>query len=534
VIPFRGETTTPATGASQLHIRACGSLGIVSTVMVAALLFAHPGHAAPSIEQSVVKVFSTQRSPDAMRPWNRQVPREASGSGVIIEGKRILTNAHVVLYAAQVQVQSSEQGDKVAARVVAISPGMDLAVLQLDDETFFAGRPAVARSSVLPAIKDTVLSYGYPMGGTSMSITKGIVSRVEFVPYRFPVSGLRIQTDAPLNPGNSGGPVFAGDKMIGLAFAGIGGAQSIGYIIPNEEIELFLRDVATGPYRGKWGLHDEFQSLENPALREKLKLDKTVTGVVVRAPYRSDAAYPLKEWDIVTRIGDIPLDNQGTTRLGVNQRVNFRYHVQRLVKNGKVPLTILRGGQLQQIEVPADADRRLLVSELQGEHPPYFIYGPLAFSIASTQLAAAVSGAGGGANINAFNGSPIITQRGDPPSADREHLVVVSAPYFPHPLVKGYDSRVGSVVQSVNDQPIRSLAHLVETLRDLKDDFVTIRFDQRNAETLVFSRSAMLEATDAILGENEVRSQGSTDMMAVWSKKAPTAVAASAAPGTVP
>ena len=96
-----------------------------------------------------------------------------------------------------------------------------------------------------------MLAYGFPTGGTSLSITKGIVSRIEFVPYSFPTSGLRIQIDAAINPGNSGGPAVAGDKMIGLAFSHMVNAENIGYIIPNEEIELFLKDVADGQYDGK-------------------------------------------------------------------------------------------------------------------------------------------------------------------------------------------------------------------------------------------------------------------------------------------
>ena len=113
----------------------------------------------------MVKVFSTMRYPDPFKPWTKQAPNEVSGSGVVIEGRRILTNAHVVLYASQVQVQASAAGDKVPATVVAVAPGIDLAVLQLDDPTFFDTHPAVARASKLPHIKDAVLAYGFPTGG---------------------------------------------------------------------------------------------------------------------------------------------------------------------------------------------------------------------------------------------------------------------------------------------------------------------------------------------------------------------------------
>ncbi|NYS35651.1 trypsin-like peptidase domain-containing protein, partial [Streptococcus danieliae] len=145
-----------------------------------------------------------------------------------------------------VQIQANGAGDKIPATVLAISRGMDLALLKIDDDSFFASHKAVPRANVLPDVRDAVLAYGYPTGGTSLAITKGIVSRIEFVHYNFPVSGLRIQIDAAINPGNSGGPVIAGEKMIGLAFAGMLNAQNIGYIIPNEEIELFLRDQESG------------------------------------------------------------------------------------------------------------------------------------------------------------------------------------------------------------------------------------------------------------------------------------------------
>ena len=84
--------------------------------------------------------------PDVSRPWTKASPAEATGSGVVIEGKRILTNAHVVLYASQVQVQAHQAGDKVSATVEAIAPGIDLAVLKLDDESFFDTHPPLPRA----------------------------------------------------------------------------------------------------------------------------------------------------------------------------------------------------------------------------------------------------------------------------------------------------------------------------------------------------------------------------------------------------
>lgn len=215
-----------------------------------------------AVETSVVRVFATVRYPALYKPWTRQSPSEVTGSGVVIDGKRILTNAHVVLYASQVQVQANQAGDKVSATVEAIVPSIDLAILKLDDSEFFDSHPPLQQAKTLPEVKDAVTVYGFPTGGTGLAITKGIVSRIEFAGYSFAVAALRIQIDAALNSGNSGGPAVVGDKMIGLAFSRLQGSENIGYIIPCEEIELFLKDVADGHYDGKPAIYDYLQTLE--------------------------------------------------------------------------------------------------------------------------------------------------------------------------------------------------------------------------------------------------------------------------------
>jgi len=102
-------------------------LSIVGALFTAAAFAAT--HAAdqaevPALENSVVKIFSTMRYPDPFKPWTKQAPSEATASGVVIEGKRILTNAHAVLYASQVQIQANAAGDKLSATVLAVAPGI--------------------------------------------------------------------------------------------------------------------------------------------------------------------------------------------------------------------------------------------------------------------------------------------------------------------------------------------------------------------------------------------------------------------------
>jgi S1-C subfamily serine protease len=477
-----------------------------------------------AVENSVVKVFSSMRAPDLAKPWAKQAATEVTGSGVVIEGKRILTNAHVVVFSSEIQIQANQAGDKVSATLEAIAPGIDLAVLKLEDEKFFDTHPPLPRADKLPDIKDTVLAYGYPTGGTSLSITKGIISRIEFASYNFPTSGLRIQLDAAINPGNSGGPAVVDDKLVGLAFSHLGGTENIGYVIPCEEIELFLHDVSDGKYDGKPGLYDEWQTLENPALRRFLKLSSEVQGVVIRRAFDKNQSYPLKEWDVITRIGDTQIDDQGMIKLGSNLRVHFPYMVQHATKNGKVPLTIIRDGKEMHIDLPVPVDYPLAIRDWGNDYPPYFIVGPVVFCEARSQMISSLTKVRGGPEWLmwlVYNGNPLIKQAGEKQEFPGQRLVYISSPFFPHKLSKGYGSPVLRVIQSVNNQPVKNLSHFVELIRSSPDEFLRFEYAGRGGETLVFPRKEMIESTDAILTDNGIRSQGSPELLSIWNAHPP-------------
>jgi PDZ domain len=200
-------------------------------------------------------------------------------------------------------------------------------------------------------------------------------------------------------------------------------------------------------------------------------------------------------------------------------RVNFAYMIQRVAKDDKLPLTVVRAGKPLKIELPVSATRPTLSPDLHGEYPSYFVYGPIVFSRATRQFLSAFENNAGLLRVLGYVKSPLVTRAYDPPSPELEELVIISSPFFPHKLANGYSNPTGSVVYSVNGTAVRSLKHLVELLRDLKDPFVTIEFGSRSGEALVFSRTAVMAATDDILTDNGVRAQGSPDMMAVWQPK---------------
>ena len=475
------------------------------------------------ISRSVVRILATQRRPDLHKPWTAENQQEVAGSGVVIEGKRILTSAQIVKYASSVLVEVAHSGEKHAATVEFLADDVDLAVLKLDDPVFFDGRPPLTRRADLPKVKDVVLTYGFPVGGDNISITRGIVSRIDFEEYYYLTMGLRIQVDAAINSGNSGGPAMIGDQMIGIIFFRLEEADNIGYIIPNEEIDLFLKDIADGAYDGKPQMTDILQSLENKTLRAALKVPKDTDGMVIRRVDRPERGSPLRPLDVITKIGDLELDPAGKVKLGDDNRVDFRYYIQKLTRDGRVPLTVLRDGapmEIQAMVSPGPARNKVLPN-LMGRNPSYFVWGPLAFAAASDDLLDTYDAqdmASAWYPFLSYNLNPMLGRRGDWPRFEGEQIVVALA-LFPHKVSRGYASPASNVVDTVDGYKVRNLRHLAELLRDAKGERITIAFADKNSEILIFDRKEVLDASEEILNENGIRHPFSDDLKGVFPER---------------
>jgi len=194
---------------------------------------------------------------------------------MIGDGK-LLTNAHCVEHDTQVKVKRRGDDKKYIAKVLARGIECDLALLSVENEEFWKGTEALSFGR-LPCLQDSVTVVGYPLGGDTISVTKGVVSRIEVTPYAHGTSDLLgIQIDAAINPGNSGGPAFNEQgECIGVAFQVYRSdeAENIGYVIPTTVVSHFLNDYQkNGKYTGFPCLGVLLQKLENPALRESLKV----------------------------------------------------------------------------------------------------------------------------------------------------------------------------------------------------------------------------------------------------------------------
>jgi S1-C subfamily serine protease len=334
-------------------------------------------------EKSVVQIFNYFVEPNWSSPWIPDMAHGASGTGFLIDGNRIMTNAHVVAWATELKVRRYHDPKPYIAKVEFVAHDIDLAVIKVDDPDFYKGMKPLDFGP-MPQVRSTVVTYGFPAGGQQISYTRGVVSRIEVQGYVHIGNRafLAVQTDAAINPGNSGGPVIQDDKVVGVAFEGISGLQSTGYFIPTVIIHHFLDDIKDGTYDGVPEAGLRLSPLQNPAFRRMLKLPED-SQQGVRVDQVLDIASTqavIKPNDVIMKVGDYPVDEDGTitydgNTVGVSAAVD-------LAQNGDtIPLKIWRDGQMIDVKLPVKVYRD---DDSQGNQydvlPPYYIYGGLVFT----------------------------------------------------------------------------------------------------------------------------------------------------------
>ena len=185
--------------------------------------------------ESIVKVYTVAARPNWLE--------ELQGSGFIVDGNRIITNAHCVADEVHIMVRKHGDRRKYFARVVAVGNECDLALLTIDSQEFWKDTQPLTFGGI-PNLQDTVSVVGYPNGKFSLSV--GVVSRIELQPYMPGAASLLvIQVDAAIYPGCSGGPAIINKEVVGVVFQCMLAAQGGigGFIIPVPIILHFLDDV---------------------------------------------------------------------------------------------------------------------------------------------------------------------------------------------------------------------------------------------------------------------------------------------------
>jgi len=341
------------------------------------------------VKDSIVKIYTVAKVPNYSIPWNSSL-RHSNGSGTIIEGKRILTNAHVVANETFIEVKRYGDTRRYEAKVEFISHQVDLAILTVNDESFFDGTKSLSLGT-LPTIQQNITVYGFPMGGHSLSVSTGVVSRIEH--NRYAHSGeifLAIQIDAAINPGNSGGPAISDGKIVGVVMQQIQKSQNIGYLVPPQLVKHFLDDVKDGRCDGFANLGIGTQKMENETLRKIYRMNPTQSGVMVLDISENSSVFNvLQRGDVLLSIDGHQIQNDGTVEFTKEQFTSYSYYIDQKQLGESIVLGVLREGKEIQMTVKLTnvADDDLLVNTIEHDvMPRYFIYGGYVFTPLSRNL----------------------------------------------------------------------------------------------------------------------------------------------------
>ena len=342
------------------------------------------------IQKSLVRITATEVEPDYRAPWNSGAIQRGVGAGFVIDGNRIMTNAHVVSNSRYLTVEREGDPNKYQATVKFIAHDCDLAVITVTAPNFFKDM-APLNFGGIPQLESTVSAYGYPIGGERMSVTTGIVSRVDFQLYTHSSidSHLAIQISAQINPGNSGGPVMQNGKVVGVAFQGYSGdvAQGVAYMIPVPVIQRFLKDIADGHYDKYVDLGLTYSKLQNPAQRRYLGLQDDGRGVLINTVIAAGPAGKfVQSGDVLLAIDDHPISSDAFVEID-GDRVQMPEVVERKFKGDVVKLDLLRNKQPTTVKVALDT---VWPYFMQGHaydvRPRYVVYAGLLFQPLSLDM----------------------------------------------------------------------------------------------------------------------------------------------------
>jgi S1-C subfamily serine protease len=430
---------------------------LLSGLAQPATAFAQTGQR--TLNRSVVMIRSVQQEFDYVTPWKQADMAQGVGSGFVISGRRILTNAHNASNNKYVEIRKEYLAKRYPAEVAYIGHDCDLAILTVTDETFFNDMVPLEFGTI-PKVNTTVQTYGFPLGGRRISVTEGVVSRIQMDVYAHSRadSHLVVQTDAAINPGNSGGPV--------------------------------MHDIEDGRYDGFGSVgFSFFPGLHSTSYADYLKVPSGKEGIIILSTLmNSSVESVLQAGDVITRIDDFDIDNDGMIQIH-GLRLHMSESIERKQIGENVEIVFYRAGDLKNTTAVVALNKPVLAYWRQYDEPPrYEVYAGLTFVPVSR-------------NFLETWGRTWITDLpyylrylftdSDQLNTDRDRTEYVVLSEILPDEVNSYSGGFQSkVVETVNGIDIHSLGDLRDAFAQSRGGFCIIRFMGATAPLIIDSVKA--------------------------------------------
>ncbi len=477
-------------------------------------------------KEAVIKLFVVSHIVDTLKPWNSYISR-STGSGFIINGNRILTNAHVVSNATFIEVRKHGETKRYEARVSHISHDSDLAIVTLKNDVPDFYDTDYLSLGDLPDAQQEVTAYGYPVGGDSLSVTRGVVSRIERSVYVHKNRSLiSVQVDAAINPGNSGGPVLSGGKVVGVVMQSMNSSENVGYIIPTEVVKHFLVDLRDNRYDGFPTLGILHQEIESPALRDKYGVTSEQSGVLVSMVYPGAPAEGiLMKNDIITHIDGRKIANNGMVELRHRETIAYEHFVDMHQVGESIELKVIRDAKPKElkVELTKTIDTfELVAAPSFEEKPSYFIFGGFVFMPLTDDLITASRRRMG------FDDKVLNLKRFWPTEARKEAVILTRV--LPANSNKGFHDVSFVLIEKLDGKTFQDFESFYKLVQSSKSDF--IKLEDEFGYQVVIDRKKALSSQEQILKLYNVPQGQSNDLDKLLEKKEKEDEAQKAKPGS--
>ena len=464
---------------------------VIINVLICSFMFGDDG----SVKKALVKVYAAHQMYNYASPWQNGQDYNSTATGFIIDGNRIITNAHAVLNEKFLQVRKEGDSRKYKANVKFISEEYDLAMIDVEDKSFFNGTTTL-KLGTLPQIQDNLTVYGYPLGGDKLSTTRGIVSRMEHNTYTLTNQKFLIgQTDAAINSGNSGGPVLSNGRVVGVAFAGLTQADNIGYFIPVNIVNNFLDDIKDGTYDGPPKLGIQWAKLESTSQRQMLGLKNDSKGIIIKKVFTNSPFYGvLQRNDVLLKLDGQNIESDGTIEFRKNEKTDFNFINQEKKYGQNLSYEIIRDKKIQKGQVTlkkTDIKYSVVKSTKLQDAPSYYVYGGLIFEPLTTNYITALSQARPSNTFAAIY--------------DREDLfkdyngLVILVRVLPFDVNLGYSELENKIITKVNGQKYKDFNDFVQKVKNTNSEFIV--FEDEDSNEIVLD-VAKVKAQKAELMDN--------------------------------
>lgn len=421
---------------------------------------------------AVVQVFAVASSFNWLLPFKSPNQFTITGSGFLINDEGyFITNSHVVVDAKSVWIQIPSLGRiNIDAQVISVCPHRDIALVKIKPEGLEIIKKANHKIPYLTFgdsdkvyRTDKILVLGYPLGQHYLKSTTGIVSGREHIKNR-----LFIQIDAPINQGNSGGPVLnKAGEVIGITTAMIPNAQNIGYIIPINELKIILDDLYKKPFLRKIDIGIVFHnSSETQAAYLK---NPQAGGLYIYNVCKGSLADKsgIKIGDMLYEINGYKIDVYGDIKVPwSNEKISLLDVISTFREGQNVDVLLYRMGEKKEISFKFEQSSPLPIRKKyhQYEDIDYEVFGGIVFmQLSENHIDLLIEDV---PSLNKYE------------NAENQFVpkIVISA-IFPGSEVARLDVLIpGDIVFQVNDKEVNTLSELREALKiSLKTEYITLK-----------------------------------------------------------